>query len=108
MVTATDIAKSQIRRMLAEHDLSDSALRMGVRGGGCSGLSYTLGFDTEISETDSVFEVAEGLRIVVDPKSLRYLDGTELDFTHDLIDGGFKFNNPNAKRSCGCNTSFHA
>lgn len=105
-IIVTDAAKTEVKRMFAEHDLQDSVLRMGVRGGGCSGLSYTLGFDKEVSEYDSVFEVDEGVKVVVDMKSYLYLKGTELDFTTDLIGGGFKFNNPNARKSCGCGSSF--
>ena len=106
MVTITDTAKNEVRRMFSEHELSDSVLRMGVRGGGCSGLSYTLGFDKEISEFDNVFDIDQGVKVVVDMKSYLYLRGTELDFTTDLIGGGFKFNNPNARKSCGCGSSF--
>ncbi len=106
MVTITEAAKNEVARMFKEHDLSDSVLRMGVRGGGCSGLSYTLGFDTDVSEYDNVFEISQGVKVVVDMKSYLYLRGTELDFTTDLIGGGFKFNNPNARKSCGCGSSF--
>lgn len=106
MITVTEIAKAQIKKMLEKKEPGRTALRMGVRGGGCSGLSYTLDFDNNISDLDKTFDLAEGIKIVIDPKSFGYLDGTELDFTHDLIDGGFRFNNPNARRSCGCNTSF--
>lgn len=107
MVTLTEDAKNEVIRMFGEHeDLSDSVLRMGVRGGGCSGLSYTLGFDKDVSELDNVFEIDEGVKVVVDMKSFLYLKGTELDFTTDLIGGGFKFNNPNARKSCGCGSSF--
>lgn len=106
MITVTDAAKDEVKRMVKEHDLSDSVLRMGVRGGGCSGLSYTLGFDKEVSEYDTVFELEDGVKVVVDMKSFLYLKGTELDFTTDLIGGGFKFNNPNARKSCGCGSSF--
>ncbi len=106
MVTITETAKNEVRRMFSEHDLSDSILRMGVRGGGCSGLSYTLGFDKEVSEFDNVFDIDQGVKVVVDMKSYLYLRGTELDFTTDLIGGGFKFNNPNARKSCGCGSSF--
>ncbi len=106
MITVTNAAKSEVKRMFQEHDLSDSVLRMGVRGGGCSGLSYTLGFDKEVSEYDKVFQLEDGVKVVVDMKSFLYLKGTELDFTTDLIGGGFKFNNPNARKSCGCGSSF--
>ncbi len=106
MVTITEKAKSEVVKMFKEHELQESVLRMGVRGGGCSGLSYTLGFDKEISEFDRIFDLEEGVKLVVDMKSYLYLKGTELDYTSDLIGGGFKFNNPNARRSCGCGSSF--
>lgn len=106
MVKMTDNARSEVIKMLSQHDLEGSVLRMGVRGGGCSGLSYTLGFDKEVSEYDQVFELEDGVKVVVDMKSFLYLKGTELDYTTDLIGGGFKFNNPNARKSCGCGSSF--
>ena len=105
MITATTTAVREVKRLLEENDLADAVLRMGVQGGGCSGLSYTLGFDQDVAETDQVFEM-DGIRIVVDMKSYLYLQGTELDYTNDLLGGGFKFNNPNAVRSCGCGSSF--
>ena len=106
MITVTDAAKNEVERLIGEHELSDSVLRMGVRGGGCSGLSYTLGFDKETSEYDKILELSPGVRVAVDMKSYLYLKGTELDFTTDLLGGGFKFNNPNARKSCGCGSSF--
>lgn len=109
MVTITEAAKKEVLRMFQENkDLAESVLRMGVRGGGCSGLSYTLGFDNEVSEYDNVFDIdpESGVKVVVDMKSYLYLRGTELDYTTDLIGGGFKFNNPNARKSCGCGSSF--
>lgn len=105
MITATEVALGQVKRLLEDNKLEDAVLRMGVQGGGCSGLSYTLGFDKDVSETDNVFEF-DGVRIVVDMKSFLYLKGTELDYADDLLGGGFKFNNPNAQRSCGCGSSF--
>lgn len=105
MITLTEVAAKEVKRLLQENDLKDAVLRMGVQGGGCSGLSYTLGFDEEVSENDQVFDL-DGVRIVVDMKSFLYLDGTELDYTNDLLGGGFRFNNPNASRSCGCGSSF--
>lgn len=106
MITVTDAAKNEVKRLIGEHELNDSVLRMGVRGGGCSGLSYTLGFDKEVSEYDKLIELDEGVKVAVDMKSYLYLKGTELDFTTDLLGGGFKFNNPNARKSCGCGSSF--
>mmetsp|Transcript_34748 Transcript_34748/g.74010 ORF Transcript_34748/g.74010 Transcript_34748/m.74010 type:complete len:193 (-) Transcript_34748:366-944(-) len=91
-----------------EHD-SPLVLRMGVRNGGCSGLSYVMDFSTEddIEEEDEVDEYdAEGIKCVVDAKSLLYLYGLELDYSDELIGGGFKFFNPNAEDSCGCGSSF--
>lgn len=106
MVTLTSAAQSEVTRLMKENELQDSVLRMGVRGGGCSGLSYTLGFDKDISEFDHIFEFPEGVKVAVDMKSMLYLKGTEVDFTTDLLGGGFKFNNPNARKSCGCGSSF--
>ena len=107
MVTLTENAKKEVARLLKENELDGSVLRMGVRGGGCSGLSYTLGFDKETSEYDHIFEFSDdGIKVAVDMKSMLYLKGTEVDFTHDLLGGGFKFNNPNARKSCGCGSSF--
>ena len=84
-------------------------LRMGVRNGGCSGLSYVMDFSTEeeIQDEDEVDDYSqEGIKCVVDAKSLLYLYGLELDYSDDLIGGGFKFFNPNAEESCGCGSSF--
>lgn len=105
MITVTEVAAKEVQRLLQENDLKDAVLRMGVQGGGCSGLSYTLGFDEQVGDNDQVFDM-EGFKIAVDMKSYLYLDGTELDYTTDLLGGGFRFNNPNASRSCGCGSSF--
>jgi iron-sulfur cluster assembly accessory protein len=97
-------------RELREKQESDSlVLRMGVRNGGCSGLSYVMDFSTEddIQEDDAIDEYpAENLKCVVDAKSMLYLYGLELDYSEELIGGGFKFFNPNAEESCGCGSSF--
>lgn len=106
MVTLTEAAKEQVARLIKENNMEDSVLRMGVRGGGCSGLSYTLGFDKDKSEYDHLIEFDGGIKVAVDMKSMLYLKGTELDYTTDLLGGGFKFNNPNARKSCGCGSSF--
>jgi iron-sulfur cluster assembly protein len=106
MVTLTDAAKEQVARLIKENQMEDSVLRMGVRGGGCSGLSYTLGFDKDKSDYDHLIEFDGGIKVAVDMKSMLYLKGTELDYTTDLLGGGFKFNNPNARKSCGCGSSF--
>ena len=83
----------------------EAFIRVGVKGGGCSGLSYDLSFDTEIKEDDKEFE-DNGMKIVVDKKSFLYLIGTELDYSGGLNGKGFVFNNPNANRTCGCGESF--
>jgi iron-sulfur cluster assembly protein len=81
-------------------------LRLGVRTSGCSGMAYVLEFADELADGDEVFE-EHGVKVVVDPKSLAYLDGTELDFTKEGLNEGFKFNNPNVKDACGCGESFN-
>lgn len=86
-------------------DLHTGFVRVGVQGGGCSGLTYQLKFDTVLNENDKMFE-DKGVRIVVDKKSFLYLVGTELDFSDGLNGKGFQFNNPNATRTCGCGESF--
>jgi len=106
VVNLTDSAKNEIARLIKENQLEQSFLRMGVRGGGCSGLSYTLGFDKEVSDYDHTFDFENGVKVAVDMKSMLYLKGTEVDYTTDLLGGGFKFNNPNARKSCGCGSSF--
>jgi iron-sulfur cluster assembly protein len=106
VINLTKRATQEIRRILSEQSLpAGTALRVGVKGGGCSGFSYTLGFDDQISEVDQVTEV-EGVRVVCDPKSFLYLNGTQIDFEDNLMGRGFKFGNPNAAKSCGCGESF--
>ena len=106
MISITDRATVEVRRIIDEQKLPDgTALRVGVKGGGCSGFSYTLGFDDQIGETDQIAE-HEGIQVVCDPKSFLYLNGTQLDFEDNLMGRGFKFQNPNAAKSCGCGESF--
>lgn len=106
MIQLTERATKEIRRIIQEQNMAENtALRVGVKGGGCSGFSYTLGFDDQISEVDQVSEV-EGVRVVCDPKSFLYLNGTQIDFEDNLMGRGFKFGNPNAAKSCGCGESF--
>ena len=107
-VGLTPRAAEQVFKLMKENTMPESCgLRLGVKGGGCSGLSYVLGFDAESRPTDHVFE-KEGVRIFVDPKSLFYLSGTVLDFSDGLNGKGFVFNNPKAARTCGCGSSFNA
>lgn len=106
MITVSESAKSQVQSLLAqEHKPVDSFIRVGVEGGGCSGLSYKLEFDTQLRDGDQVFE-DKGVRIAVDKKSFLYLVGTELDYSGGLNGKGFTFHNPNASRTCGCGESF--
>lgn len=106
MITVTDKAKEKIAALIFEDGKpADSFVRVGVEGGGCSGLSYQLVFDTEVQPDDKIFE-DKGVKIVVNKKSFLYLIGTELDFSDGLNGKGFQFNNPNATRTCGCGESF--
>ena len=105
MITVTESAKNQALKLIQEENLSNSFIRVGVRGGGCSGLSYDLSFDNVMSEGDQEFE-DKGVKIVCDRKSILYLFGTELDYSGGLNGKGFTFNNPNASRNCGCGQSF--
>jgi iron-sulfur cluster assembly protein len=106
VIEITERAAKEIRRILSDQSLgAATALRVGVKGGGCSGFSYTLGFDDQVAEVDQVTE-QDGIRIVCDPKSFLYLNGTQIDFEDNLMGRGFKFGNPNAAKSCGCGESF--
>ena len=106
MITVSENAKSKALLLMSEENKpSGSFIRVGVEGGGCSGLSYKMEFDHKLKEGDQVFE-DKGIKIVVDKKSFLYLAGTELDFSGGLNGKGFVFNNPNASRTCGCGESF--
>ena len=107
MITVTEKAVKEIKRLQSEDATArESKLRVMVTGGGCSGMSYKLGFDDQAPPpADKVFEEA-GVAIVVDPKSFLFLSGMTLDFSDGLNGTGFVFQNPNAKRTCGCGSSF--
>lgn len=106
MISVTDIAKEKLIELrVKEGHKEDSMLRVSVKGGGCSGLMYDLGFDDDKSEKDQVIE-DNGMQILVDKKSVLYLAGTTLDFSDGLNGKGFQFVNPNASRTCGCGESF--
>ena len=107
MITLTESAVTEINRLKASQHLEERSLRVGVQGGGCSGLMYSMRFDTQVGQYDKVFDI-DGVRVVIDMKSALYLKDTTLDFSSDLTGGGFKFSNPNASRSCGCGASFTA
>jgi iron-sulfur cluster assembly protein len=106
MITVTEKAKDKLSALRVEgNHPADSFVRVGVAGGGCSGLTYVLDFDHELKSDDKVFE-DKGVKIVCDKKSFLYLVGTQLEFTDGLNGKGFVFNNPNASRTCGCGESF--
>lgn len=106
MINVTKKAKEEIVTLLSQEGKSlDNNIRVSVKGGGCSGLMYDLSFDPQIQDADEVFE-DNGIKILVDKKSLLYLLGTTLDFSDGLNGKGFQFVNPNASRTCGCGESF--
>ncbi|MGZ3696640.1 MAG: HesB/IscA family protein [Bdellovibrionota bacterium] len=107
MIEITPKAVTEIKKIQTTDPTAEGAmLRVMVIGGGCSGMSYKLGFDkAEVAASDKVFE-KEGVKVVVDSKSMLFLTGMTLDFTDGLNGTGFVFNNPNAKRTCGCGSSF--
>lgn len=105
MITLTDNAVRHIQNFLTKRGKGEG-IRVGVKTSGCSGMAYTLEFVDEIAPEDTVFE-KDGVKIFIDPKSMVYLDGTELDYTKEGLQEGFKFNNPNATATCGCGESFH-
>lgn len=105
MIKVTDIAKKKAIELMAEEGKPDAFIRVGVDGGGCSGLMYQLTFDTVINEDDKEIE-DNGIKVVVNKKSVLYLIGTILDYSGGLNGKGFIFNNPNAGRTCGCGESF--
>lgn len=105
MIKVTESAKNQAIRLMEESGKPGSFIRVGVQGGGCSGLMYELDFDNKEQEDDKIFE-DNGLKIVVDKKSFLYLVGTTLDYSGGLNGKGFVFQNPNADRTCGCGESF--
>ena len=107
MIALTKTAAKKVKEILAAKDATHLGIRPGVRGGGCSGFTYYLDLVTEITknEKDRLIE-SNGVRLYVDPKSFLYLMGTEIDYIDELNQAGFKFTNPNAKRTCGCGESF--
>ena len=106
MIHLTEASAKEIRKIKSEENLGDDVpVRIGIKGGGCSGFTYTFEFDAQKGRFDLEFE-SEGMKILVDKKSHLYIDGTVVDWSYNLMDRGLKFTNPNAKGSCGCGTSF--
>jgi iron-sulfur cluster assembly protein len=105
MITITESAVDQIKQMMAAEEEKDLFLRVGVKGGGCTGLSYGMGFDSELQEKDTEFDM-HGIHVVVDHESKKILEGTVIDFKQNMMGGGFTIDNPNAVASCGCGSSF--
>lgn len=105
-LTLSEAAINQVKHLKAEQNLGDGIfLRLGVKGGGCSGMSYALEFDSEMTPHDKEFDV-DGVKVVCDKKSYLYLNGTTLDYVKQGLTGGFTFINPQAKSACGCGESF--
>jgi iron-sulfur cluster assembly protein len=105
-IRITEVAARRIRFLMGKQGLDEGGLRVGVKGGGCSGLSYVFSWEKEARPGDEVFEGPEGAKIYVDKKSYLFLKGTVLDYDTSLMSKGFVLSNPNAKASCGCGSSF--
>jgi iron-sulfur cluster assembly accessory protein len=104
-VSISEIAAKELKRIMKGQDCVELFLRMSLKGGGCSGFNYHLDFAKDATEFDHTFE-SNGVNLLVDKKSYIFMNGTEVDFNNGLLDRGFRFNNPIAKSSCGCGTSF--
>lgn len=107
-IEISETAARKIRTLMFKQGITDGGLRVGVKGGGCSGLSYVFAWEKEARFGDEVFQGPEGSKLYVDKKSLLFLNGTVLDYDTNLVSKGFVFNNPNAKTTCGCGSSFGA
>lgn len=110
-ITVSDAAKARIQHLLAQRGKPSAGIKVGVRSGGCSGLAYTIEYADEIGQYDEVVKVAstagDELTIIIDPKAIMYLIGTEMDYIEEQWKSGFTFINPNEKGRCGCGESFH-
>ena len=108
MITLTPTATQEVKRLIEKEQKPNVGLRIGVKGGGCSGFTYVLSIDEAVAKQyDTMFE-QDGIKILIDAKSHLYLDGTTIDYKTNLMGGGFEFSNPLAKKTCGCGTSFSA
>ena len=105
MVNLTNVAATKVKEIMTMQNPAPVALRVAVVGGGCSGFQYHMAFENQTNETDNVYEF-DGLKVLVDQMSSMYLEGIEIDYIETLEGAGFKFNNPNAKSTCGCGSSF--
>lgn len=105
MINLSKAAASEVKRLRSKHQKPNAKFRLGVQSGGCSGMVYTLDFDEETQPDDRVFD-CNGLQVIVTAESLSYIDGLTLDYSEDLMGGGFRFHNPKATQSCGCGNSF--
>ncbi len=105
-ITITDHAADRIQAMLAARGKPSAGIRVGIRTRGCSGLSYTIEYADEVSKYDEVVE-DKGVKVLIDPKAIMFLLGTEMDFVEEKFKSGFTFVNPNEKGRCGCGESFH-
>jgi iron-sulfur cluster assembly protein len=108
MIQISETAAKKIRSLMVQQGIDEGGLRVGIKGGGCSGLSYIFSWEKTPRFGDEVFDGPEGAKIFVDRKSLLYLNGTVLDYDTNMLTQGFVFNNPNAKSTCGCGSSFGA
>lgn len=107
MIYITEKAAKQVKFISDSEGIGYYIIRVAVKGGGCAGFEYDLGFDDKINELDEVYEL-DGVKVVVDPMSIQYIEGTTIDYSDGLMGQGFRFNNPTAKGSCGCGHSFDA
>ncbi len=105
MISFTEDAQSELARIMNNEGKGNLGVRLGVKGGGCSGFTYVMEFANQEREGDTI-ENGERTPVFVDPKSMTYLNGLEIDFENEILNRGFRFNNPNASKSCGCGTSF--
>ena len=106
MISVTENAAEQIQKLLVKERQASGGLRVGVKAGGCSGFEYVFEWEDAPRNDDLIFEALNGVRVWIDPRSHRVLDGTTLDYDTSLLSRGFAFNNPRAKSTCGCGTSF--